>query len=36
MRKMSKETVLKIIKNKNTPKGLKEYYKKMAKKRGYK
>jgi len=35
MRKMSKETVLKMAKNKNIPKGLQGYYKKMAKQKGY-
>jgi hypothetical protein len=33
--KMTKAVVMKIIRNPNTPKGLKAYWKKVAKKRGY-
>ena len=33
--KMTKETMLKIVRNPNTPKGLKTYWRKIAKQRGY-
>ena len=33
--KMDKKTILKIVRNKNTPKGLKAYWKKKAKAKGY-
>jgi len=32
---MDKETVLKIIRNKKTPRGLKEYWTKKARAKGY-